>query len=83
MILEVIKVLYHLLRCGFYPYDEIPALCRSMLHMLDGKNDTTGLENEREGDRYRASGRCAPPTASRATRCSSWRRSSGCATRST
>ena len=53
MILEVIKVLYHLLRCGFYPYDEIPALCRSMLHMLDGKNDTTGLENEREGDRYR------------------------------
>lgn len=52
MIVQLLQILYHLIRCGFVSIDELRQLCKGLSAMLDGKHDTLGIKGETETDRY-------------------------------
>jgi len=53
MVLELVQLVYELLRSGFYKAPELRRLMSPMLRLLDGREDVTGLEGEEEaGARY-------------------------------
>ena len=53
MVLELLKLLYQLVKAGFYYATELAPLCKPLLRMLDGRRDRTGVEGEKPEDRYR------------------------------
>lgn len=52
MIVELLQVLYELIRSGFVSIGPLRKLCKGLIKMLDGSNDKMGLPGERERDRY-------------------------------
>ena len=54
MVLQLLKLLFHLLQNGFYTATELGPLLPVVLKVLDGRRDSVGLHrHEKAADRYR------------------------------
>ena len=53
MSLELIKLLYHLIECGFYRSDEVARLLPVLLDSLDGRRDIVGGMHDDDSARYK------------------------------
>ena len=52
MIVQLLQILYHLIRCGFVAIEKLRQLCKGLTIMLDGRRDTLGVSGATEMDRY-------------------------------